>query len=106
MITGVRKGFTCKLKIAFSHFPISVSVKEDKVIIENFTGERSSRISKIIGNTQVSVKGDDVIVQGTNIENVTQTAANIELATKIRKKDPRVALDGIYVYERLEGMSK
>ena len=104
MITGVTKGFTYKLKIVFSHFPISVKVKERKILIENFTGERSPRIAKIMGDAKVTVKGEDVIVQGINIEDVSQTAANIQQATKIKKKDPRVFLDGIYVYERFEGI--
>lgn len=104
MIVGVTKGFTYKLKIVFSHFPISVKVKENTVLIENFTGERSSRKAKVMGDVKVSTKGDDVIVQGISIEDVSQTAANIQNATKIKKKDPRVFLDGIYVYERLEGM--
>jgi len=52
------------------------------------------------------VKGEDIIVQGTNIEDVSQTAANIEKATKVKKKDPRVFLDGIYIYERHEGMEE
>ena len=103
MITGVRKGFTYKLKIVFSHFPISVKVQDNMVLIENFTGERSPRKAKIVGNAKVKVSGDDVIVQGINLEEVSQTAANIEQATKIRRKDPRVFLDGIYLYERKEG---
>ena len=84
MITGVTKGFTYKLKIVFSHFPISVKVREKTVVIENFTGERSPRIAKIMGDTRVMVKGEDVIVQGINIEDVSQTAANIEKATKVK----------------------
>lgn len=106
MITGVTKGFTYKLKIVFSHFPISVKVDGKKIVMENFTGERSPRISKIMGETKVAVKGDDVIVQGLSIEDVSQTAANVEQATKIKVKDPRVFLDGIYVYERHEGMEE
>ena len=51
MITGVRKGFTCKLKIVFSHFPISVKVKDKTVLIDNFTGERSPRKVKIMGDS-------------------------------------------------------
>lgn len=103
MITGVTKGFTYKLKIVFSHFPISVKVEQKRVLIENFTGERSPRTAKIVGDTEVSVKSDDVIVQGMNLEDVSQTAANIEQGTKVKRKDPRVFLDGIYVYERLKG---
>ena len=104
MITGVSKGFTYKMKIVFSHFPISVKVQGKKVLIENFIGERSARTAKIMGDAKVIPKGDDVIVQGINIEEVSQTAANIQNATKIKKKDPRKFLDGIYVQERKEGM--
>ncbi|MEM2875658.1 MAG: 50S ribosomal protein L6 [Candidatus Bathyarchaeia archaeon] len=103
MIKGVTKGFVYKMKIVFSHFPISVKVNGDSVIIENFTGERSPRIAKIIGDVKVSIKGEDIIIEGIDIEGVSQTAANIQQATKIRRKDPRIFLDGIYVYEKLCG---
>jgi large subunit ribosomal protein L6 len=105
MITGVEKGFSYKLKIVFSHFPMSVKVQDKTVLIENFTGERRARKVKIIGDVQVKVQSEDVIVEGINLEDVSQTAANIEQATKVKKKDPRVFLDGIYVYERNEGMT-
>lgn len=104
MITGVTKGFTYKLKIVFSHFPISVKAKGNMISIENFTGERSPRWSRIIGDVKVSVQGDDVVVQGINLEEVSQTAANIERATKVKSKDPRVFLDGIFVYEKRTAM--
>ncbi|HVP41427.1 MAG TPA: 50S ribosomal protein L6 [Candidatus Krumholzibacteriaceae bacterium] len=104
MITGVTKGFTYKLKVVFAHFPVTVKIKGDTIIIENFTGERSPRIARIQGDSKVSVKGEDVIVQGLNLENVSQTAANMERATKVTRKDPRIFLDGIYIYERVEGM--
>jgi large subunit ribosomal protein L6 len=106
MITGVEKGFSYKLKIVFSHFPMSVKVQGKTVVIENFTGERRARRVKIVGDVQVKVQSEDVIVEGLNLENVSQTAANIEQATKVKKKDPRVFLDGIYVYERNEGMTE
>jgi large subunit ribosomal protein L6 len=104
MISGVQKGFSYKLKIVFSHFPISVKVQAKTVLIENFTGERRARKAKIVGDVQVKVQSEDIVVQGLNLEDVSQTAANIEQATKVKKKDPRVFLDGIYVYERNEGM--
>ncbi|RLI11826.1 50S ribosomal protein L6 [Candidatus Bathyarchaeota archaeon] len=106
MIKGVTEGFTYKLKIVYAHFPISVKVEGDKILIENFLGERAPRIAKIVGNTKVIVKKDDVILQGINIEEVGQTAANIEQATKIKNKDPRKFLDGIYVYEKHEGFEE
>ncbi len=103
MITGVRKGFTYKLKIVFSHFPISVKLKDKFVLIENFTGERNPRKARIMGNAQVKIQPEDVIIQGIDLEDISQTAANIEQATKVKRKDPRIFLDGLYVYERIEG---
>ncbi len=106
MITGVSKGFTYKLKIVFSHFPISAKVRDNTVLIENFTGERNPRKAKIVGNARVKIQSEDIIVQDLSLENVSQTAANIEQATKVKRKDPRVFLDGIYVYEQVEGMGE
>jgi large subunit ribosomal protein L6 len=105
MITGVTKGYSYKLKIVFSHFPISVKVQEKTVLIENFTGERRPRRIKTLGNVTIKIETDDIIVEGANLEDVSQTAANIEQATRVRRKDPRVFLDGIYVYERNEGVA-
>ena len=104
MISGVQKGFTYKIKIVFSHFPISVKVQGQTVLIENFTGERRARRAKILGDVKVKVEAEDVVVQGLNLEDVSQTAANIEQVTKVKRKDPRIFLDGLYVYERNEGM--
>ena len=105
MIVGVTQGFTYKMKMVASHFPMSVKVQGDRVIIENFIGERSPRIARIVGRgTVVEVRGDEVLVKGIDKEAVGQTAANIEQATKIKRKDPRKFLDGIYVYEKKVGM--
>ena len=104
MIIGVLKGFTYKLKIVFAHFPISVKIQDREIIIENFGGERKSRIAFIRGDVKVSVDGDDLIVKGICIEDVSQTAANVEQVTRIKNKDPRIFLDGIYVFEKGEGM--
>jgi large subunit ribosomal protein L6 len=104
MIGGVQKGFTYKLKIVFSHFPISVKVQDKTLLIENFTGERRERKVKLIGDVKVRIQSEDIIVEGINLEDVSQTAANIEQATKVKNKDPRVFLDGIYVFERNEGI--
>jgi large subunit ribosomal protein L6 len=105
MITGVTKGYNYKMKIVFSHFPITVKLQDRALVIENFTGERRPRRVKIIGEVKVKIEAEDIILSGTNLEQVSQTAANIEQATRVRRKDPRVFLDGIYVYERNEGMA-
>jgi len=97
MIKGVTEGFIYKMKVVYSHFPIKVNVKEKEVIIENFLGEKHPRKAKIFGNVKVSIKGDEIILEGINIEEVGQTAANIEDATKVKYRDVRVFQDGIYI---------
>jgi large subunit ribosomal protein L6 len=106
MIKGVERGFTYKLKVVYAHFPISVKTKGKEIHVENYFGERAPRVSHIIGDaTKVNVVGEDVIVQGPSLEDVSQTAANIEFSTKLKGKDQRVFLDGLYVYSKEEGMS-
>ena len=105
MLTGVEKGFTYKLKIVSAHFPMSVKLRGDKVNVENYFGERSPRTSQIVGKaTKVTVVGEDVLVQGPSLEDVSQTAANIELSTKMKGKDQRVFLDGLYIYSKEKGI--
>ncbi|MGQ4914930.1 MAG: 50S ribosomal protein L6 [Candidatus Asgardarchaeia archaeon] len=98
MIKGVTEGFVYKMKIIYSHFPFTVEVKDNLVYIKNFLGERAPRVAKIVGSVKVSVEEEDVIIEGIDIEEVGQTAANIQHATKIKNKDPRAFSDGIYVY--------
>lgn len=100
MIKGVIEGFTYRLKIVFIHFPMTINVQGNKVIINNFVGEQSPRTAKIMGDVEVSVDGDDIVVTGNDIESVAQTAANIQQSTHIRNKDLRKFLDGIYVYQK------
>ncbi len=102
MISGVTKGYTYRLKVVYAHFPISVKTKGNQILVENFVGERSPRVARIVGDCQVTIEGDDIIVKGVSVEDVGQTAANVELATKIRRKDQRIFLDGIYIYQKEE----
>ena len=103
MVTGVTKGYVYRLKVVYAHFPITVKTKGSQVLVENFVGERSPRVSQIVGDCKVTVEGDDVLVKGVSLEDVGQTAANVELATKIKRKDQRIFLDGVYIYHKEEG---
>jgi large subunit ribosomal protein L6 len=100
MVKGVTMGFTYYLKIVFIHFPMNFQVQKNKLIINNFIGEREPRIAMIFPGVDVKVDGDDIIVSGPDIEAVGQTAANIQQSTHIRDKDLRKFLDGIYVYKK------
>ena len=102
MVRGVTIGpFITKMKIVYSHFPITVNIKGNEVLVENFLGERAPRRAKIFGNTKVKVAGDDVIVESINREDAGQTASNIRRVCKIKKKDPRTFQDGIFQYQKL-----
>jgi large subunit ribosomal protein L6 len=97
MVKGVTKGFQYTLKIVYNHFPIKAKVDGSKLLIENFLGERHARRATILPDVKVQVKGDQVVVSGNDREAVGQTAANIERATKVKKRDIRVFQDGIYL---------
>jgi large subunit ribosomal protein L6 len=103
---GLTEGYTIKMKVVYAHFPVTVKVQDKTISIENFQGERAPRITYIVGNTKVIPKGEDVILTGEVWTDITQTAANIELKTKVKNKDHRVFLDGIYVYEKKKGIEK
>ena len=98
---GVTKGYQYKLKVIYAHFPVTVKVQGKKVLVENFYGERSPRVAEIIGDTKAEVQGEDIILNGVSLQDVGQTAANLEQATTVKRKDLRVFLDGVYVYERI-----
>lgn len=103
---GLVEGYTIKMKVVFAHFPITVKVEGKTILIENFQGERAPRSTHIVGNTKVIPKGEDVILTGEVWTDITQTAANIELKTKVKNKDHRVFLDGIYIYDKKKGIEK
>ena len=97
MMKGVNEGYTYRLKIVYSHFPMNVKVEDGKIVTQNFLGERTSRIAKIIGKTQVKIEGQDVIITGIDIEDVGLTASNIEQSCRIVGYDKRRFSDGIYI---------
>ena len=102
MVKGSQENYEYKLKVCFSHFPIKVKVQPDRVIIENFLGERTPRKARIMGAPATKVKsaGEEITVTGPDIEAVSQTAANLEQSCKIRGFDPRVFQDGIYITQK------
>jgi large subunit ribosomal protein L6 len=99
MVIGVTEGFEYRMKIVYAHFPVKVSFdkKTSMFIISNFMGEKSERKAKILEGVNVKIDGDQVILTGIDREKVGQSAANIELSTKIKGFDIRVFQDGIYI---------
>ncbi|MEG3056633.1 MAG: 50S ribosomal protein L6 [Methanoculleus sp.] len=100
MIRGVIEGHEYQMKVVYSHFPIQLKQQGDRIMISNFLGEKQPRVAKILEGVTVKIGNDELTLTGIDKENVGNTAANIEHATKITKRDPRVFQDGIYITER------
>lgn len=102
MIKGVTDGFTYNLKAFYSHFPMTMSVKGNKLVVNNYFGERVPRTANILPGVDVKVqKKVEVVVSGIDKEAVGQTAANIERCTTVKNRDRRVFQDGIYLLEKV-----
>ena len=97
---GLTRGVEAKLKVVAAHFPMKVAVKGTELVIENFLGEKHPRTTRLVAGTTAVVDGEFVTVRGFDVEEVGQSAANIERVTRIRDYDPRVFQDGIYLVER------
>ncbi|MEM3841422.1 MAG: 50S ribosomal protein L6 [Candidatus Micrarchaeaceae archaeon] len=95
-ISGVQQPFKINMSIVFSHFPLTLEVSGKSVLIKNMLGERYPRRSNIVGDTKVEVKGNEVKISGPSKDDVSQTAANLRRASKIRKRDERIFQDGVY----------
>jgi large subunit ribosomal protein L6 len=100
MVHGVTEGWEYRLQVHYSHFPMQVEVEGDEVVIQNFLGEKAPRRTPIRGDTEVAVDGEEVTLSGPSIEDVGQTAADIEQLTRVTDKDTRVFQDGVYIVEK------
>jgi len=100
MFKGVQEGFTYKLKICSGHFPMNVSVSNNKLIIKNFLGEKVPREVKLKEGVEVKIEGNIIVVESTNKEVAGQVSADIEQKTRRPGFDKRIFQDGIYIIEK------
>ncbi|KAH8105906.1 60S ribosomal protein L9 [Cristinia sonorae] len=105
MITGVTKGFQYKMRAVYAHFPINCIIQENgaKLEIRNFLGEKIVRHVNMLEGVTISeskAQKDELILEGTDVQNVSQSAASIQGICRVRNKDIRKFLDGIYVSEK------
>ena len=106
MIKGVTTGFLYKMRLAYNHFPLNLTIDKAKGLVEvrNFLGER--RVRRVPLQPGVSIEKstgsnkDEFILTGNNIEAVAGSCALIHESCLVRGKDIRKFLDGIYVSEK------
>ena len=102
LFNGFEKKFVYNLEACNVHFPMTFKVEGDKLIIQNFLGEKLPRYAIISPSVEVEVKGQKIIVSSPDKEAAGQTAANFEKATKIKGRDRRIFQDGIFITEKPE----
>jgi large subunit ribosomal protein L9e len=105
MITGVTKGYKYLMRFVYAHFPINVTINDkfDTIEVRNFLGEKLVRRVVMLPGCKVKLTGnkDEISVEGIDIEEVSQSCANIHQSTLVKVKDIRKFLDGIYVSEKM-----
>lgn len=100
MVKGVAEDFVYELEVANVHFPMNVKAEEDKVTIKSFLGETTIREARIMPNSKVDIKGNQITVTSHDIEAAGQTAANLEKATRLTGRDRRIFQDGIFITKK------
>ncbi|KAK4949781.1 60S ribosomal protein L9B [Elasticomyces elasticus] len=108
LIIGVTKGYKYKMRYVYAHFPINVNIEKNDegnfhLEIRNFLGEKIVRHVTIPEGVTVEASKnvkDQIEITGNSLENVSQSAADIQQICRVRNKDIRKFLDGLYVSER------
>ncbi|KAB8259604.1 ribosomal protein L6, alpha-beta domain-containing protein [Aspergillus pseudonomiae] len=109
LIIGVTKGFKYKMRYVYAHFPINVNIEKNaetglyEVEIRNFLGEKYVRRITAQAGVEVATSAnvkDELVLSGNSLEGVSQSAADIQQICRVRNKDIRKFLDGLYVSER------
>ncbi len=100
MIEGTSKNYEAELKICSSHFPMTVNLEGNLLKVKNFLGEKVPRKAKVYPDVKLNIDNNIIKIVGANKESVGQTAANIESAMKIKKRDKRIFQDGIWITKK------
>ena len=106
MVIGVSEGYTYNLKIVSGHFPMNVALDGNRIVVKNFLGEKVPRVANVLINVKATIKGDEIKIESIDKEAAGQSAANLETATRITKRDRRIFQDGIYITEKPKRLYK
>ena len=98
MVVGVTRGFKYKMRYVYAHFPINVNLERDggsglwQVEVRNFIGEKIVRRVTMRPGVEVEVskaQKDQLELSGNSLENVSQSAADLQQVCRVKNKDIR-----------------
>lgn len=100
MAQGLEQKYVYKMEACNVHFPMTLKIEQNTLLINNFLGEKNPRKAVIVPGVEVTIQGQKLTITGIDREAAGTTMSNIERATHIRKRDRRVFQDGIFLTER------
>ncbi len=100
LFCGLESNFVYELEIVHVHFPPTLKVDGNKLIINNFFGEKNTRHAEILPGVKVDIKASKITLSSSDREAAGKTAANFERATSVRRRDKRIFQDGIYIVSK------
>jgi large subunit ribosomal protein L6 len=100
MIEGAVNGHTYTLKIASSHFPITVQNQNGMIIVKNFVGEKKPRSARIPQGVNVAIDGDTITITSSDLEKAGNFAGALEKLCVRPNFDNRIFQDGLYITEK------
>src|SRR3989344_9131338 len=106
IFSGLDKKYVYKLEACNVHFPMTLKVEGNNLLINNFLGEKVSRKAKIVSGVEIEIKGAKITLSSHSKDAAGETATNIEKATKIKNRDRRIFQDGIFIVEKPHGDNK
>lgn len=93
------------MRLVYAHFPIHAKIEEKGKVLEmtNFVGQKV--VSKVPMLEGVTISRSDKVkdqleLTGNDIDQVSQSAAKIYQAARVKNKDIRKFLDGVYVSQK------
>ena len=103
LIIGVTKGYKYKMRYVYAHFPINVNIEKNnetglyEVDIRNFLGEKIVRRVTMQPGVDIETsknQKDELTLQGNSLEQVSQSAADIQQICRVKNKDIRKVRNG------------
>jgi large subunit ribosomal protein L9e len=105
MIVGTTQKYQYKLRLVYAHFPINAEIANGgkTLHIRNFLGEKVVRTIDMLGDSKITKSDatkDELVIEGTDIDLTSRSAALIHQSCLVKKKDIRKFLDGVYVSQK------